>query len=262
MTNIKRQYGLIAAVSLSAIAMAALLPPLAQPADYHLFADRRDFLGIRNFNNVVSNLAFLFSGTVGLISLRRIQHTPMQSTFLDRKESLPYWMLFLSVTAIAVGSMYYHWSPDNDHLLWDRLFIATAIAALLSAVLSERIGPLAGLLTLPPLTVLAVLSVLYWHWTEQQGNGNLNFYIVMQFYSILLIAWVCLRFPSRYSHGSVFFQIIALYMAAKAAEMLDEKIYVWTATSISGHTLKHLIAACAAYRIIQMLRKRTILQRQ
>jgi len=43
------------------------------------------------------------------------------------------------------------------------------------------------------LVVLAVLSVLHWYWTEQQGAGNLNFYIVMQFYSILLIVWISLR---------------------------------------------------------------------
>jgi hypothetical protein len=66
-----------------------------------------------------------------------------------------------------------------DHLLWDRLPIVIAIAALLSAALVERLSRTAGLWALPLLVVLAVLSVLYWYWTEQQGAGNLNFYIVM-----------------------------------------------------------------------------------
>lgn len=140
--------------------------------------------------------------------------------------------------------------------MWDRLPIVIAIAALLSATLVERLSRTAGLWALPPLVVLAVLSVLYWYWTEQQGAGDLNFYIVMQFYSILLIVWISLRFPSRYTHGNGIYQIIALYAVAKVFEMLDAQIFTWTDGLISGHTLKHMIAAYAAYGIVQILRKR------
>ncbi|MDE2388314.1 MAG: ceramidase domain-containing protein [Betaproteobacteria bacterium] len=247
---------LLAGTSALAIIAAMILPPVAQPAEYHHFADRRSFFGIPNFNDVISNLAFLFSGSAGLIFLWRIHRNPAQTAFQDRKESWPYWVLLPSIAAVAFGSIYYHWTPDIDHLLWDRLPIVIAIAALLSATISDRISLTAGLRLLPLLVVLAVFSVLYWYWTEQQGTGNLNFYIVMQFYSILLIVWISLRFPSRYSHGNGVFQVIAWYAVAKAAEMLDERIFTWTAGLISGHTLKHLIAAFAAYWIVWILRKR------
>lgn len=240
------------------ILAAAWLSPLAQPAEYHHFADQRSFFGIPNFNDVVSNLAFLLSGGAGLGFLWRIRQQPEHTTFEDCKESLPYWVLFLSVTTVAFGSFYYHWTPDVDHLLWDRLPIVIAIAALLSATLVDRVSKTAGLVALPLLVTLAVLSVLYWYWTEQQGAGNLNFYLVMQFYPILLIVWLSLRFPSRYSYGYVVFQVIALYAAAKLFEILDSQIFAWTNGWISGHTLKHLVAAFAAYWIVRMLRERGV----
>ncbi|QOJ22869.1 MAG: ceramidase domain-containing protein [Gammaproteobacteria bacterium] len=251
-----RHIWILTGISILIIVTALLLPPFAQPAGYHHFADRRSFLGIPNFNDVASNLAFLFSGAAGLIFLWCVHQDPAQTTFQDRRESLPYWVLFSGIASVACGSIYYHWTPDIDHLLWDRLPIVVAITALLSATLVERVSRAAGLGILPLLVALAALSVLYWYWTEQQGAGNLNFYIVMQFYPILLIVWISLRFPSRYTHGNGIYQIIALYAVAKVFEMLDAQIFAWTDGWISGHTLKHLIAAYAAYRIVQILRKR------
>ncbi|MBS0588086.1 MAG: alkaline phytoceramidase [Proteobacteria bacterium] len=250
---------LLAGTSILVIIAAMILPPVAQPSGYHHFADQRSFFGVPNFNDVISNLAFLLSGGTGLVFLWRVHRNPTQTTFQDRKESWPYWVLFLNITAVAFGSIYYHWMPDIDHLLWDRLPIVIAIAALLSATVADRISLAAGLRLLPLLVVFAVLSVLYWYWTELQGAGNLNFYIVMQFYSILLIVWISLRFPSRYTYGNGVFQVIAWYVVAKAAEMLDGEIFAWTDGWISGHTLKHLIAAFAAYWIVWVLQKRVLL---
>ncbi|MDP3661914.1 MAG: alkaline phytoceramidase [Nitrosomonas sp.] len=251
-----RQFWILAGITVLVVAAAMILPPIPQPAEYHQFADQRSFSGIPNFNDVISNLAFFLSGSAGLVFLARVYRTPAQTTFHDLKECLPYGVLFFSVTAAALGSMYYHWTPDVDHLMWDRLPIVIGIAALLSATLVDRISPAVGLWALPLLVVSAVFSVLHWYWTELQGTGNLNFYIVMQFYSILLIVWISLSFPSRYTRGNDVYQVIALYAIAKLAEILDWQIFVWTDDWISGHTLKHLIAAYAAYRIVQILRKR------
>lgn len=254
--NMQRHLWLICGLSVVIFIIAMLLPSVPQPVEYHDFADQRSFLGIPNFNDVISNLAFLLSGGAGLMFLWRVQKTPTQTTFYNLTESLPYWVLFLSITLVAFGSIYYHWAPDIDRLLWDRIPIVITIAAFLSATLIERVNPVIGFRALPVLVVLAMMSVLYWYWTEQQGIGNLNFYIVMQYYSILLIVWICSRFQSRYSYGNDVNQVIVLYAAAKVAEFLDRPIFTWTDGWISGHTLKHLIAAYAAHRIVQILRKR------
>lgn len=256
--NRNQQLYILGGLSVVVVIAAWLLPAFPQPAYYHEFVDQRSFLGIPNFNDVMSNLAFLFSAGAGIVFLYWIQRMPEQHSFEYRNECLPYWVLFLSVSAVAFGSMGYHLAPDNDRLVWDRLPIVVALAALLSATLVERVNRTAGLWALPVLVVLAILSVWYWHWTELQGRGNLNFYVVAQFYSIVTILWISLRFPSRYSEANGIFQVIGLYGMAKAAEMLDGGIFTWTGGLISGHTLKHVIAAYAVYRIVQILRKRQI----
>ncbi len=121
--------GWVGAVSLLVVIVAVLLPPLPQPVEYHQFADQRSFFGISRFNDVMSNLAFLLSGAAGLVFLWRVCRMPASVQFQHRRESLPYWVLFSSIVLVAFGSIYYHRTPDTDHLLWDRLPIATGIAA-------------------------------------------------------------------------------------------------------------------------------------
>ncbi|MBA3755230.1 MAG: hypothetical protein H0X02_02930 [Nitrosomonas sp.] len=68
-----------------------------------------------------------------------------------------------------------------------------------------------------------------------------------------------LFYSSCYTHAKDIYQVIAVYAVAKLAEMLDMQIYSLTSHLISGHTLKHLLAAFAVYRIVQMLQKRELL---
>jgi len=49
---------ILAAVSIAAIVAVILHGPIPQPPGYHAFADQRALLGIANFGNVMSNLAF------------------------------------------------------------------------------------------------------------------------------------------------------------------------------------------------------------
>ncbi len=241
--------------------VAAILPPMAQPIAYHLFADQKLFFGIPNFLNVVSNLAILFSGALGLLFILRSDQSTMQQCFINQKECWPYLVVFLSVVVTGFGSAYYHWAPDNTSLLWDRLPIATGVTALLAATMVERIGLRVGLWALPFLVLLGVVSVLYWYWTEQSGAGNLNFYIVVQFYSLLLIVLLGLFFPSNYTHGGDMYKVIGLYIIAKLAETFDLDIYNFGQV-ISGHTIKHLLAAIAIYLIVRMLQKRVCIPKK
>src|SRR5205807_2566137 len=110
--------------------------------------------------------------------------------------------------------------------------------ALLSATITERIGLKAGLRLLPILVMVGVLSVMHWYWSEQRGAGNLNFYIVVQFYSILLIVLLGVFFPSQYTRGADIYIVFAWYSAAKLAEITDREIY-GLGHLISGHTAKH-----------------------
>jgi hypothetical protein len=59
----------LALLALAVTVAALALPPLPQPPEYHQFADQRTLLGIPNFFNVFSNVAFLLVGAAGVVLL-------------------------------------------------------------------------------------------------------------------------------------------------------------------------------------------------
>jgi hypothetical protein len=247
---------LLGALSIAMLLIAGLAPPVPQPAEYHRFADQREFFGVPNFFNVISNVGFLLVGVRGMLFLTRSGSARANTVFVEPRERWPYLVLLASVALTGIGSAYYHLAPDNGRLMWDRLPMAVGIMALVAATLTERVSVRAGLQLLPLLVVLGAGSVLHWHWSEQEGAGNLNFYIVVQFYSILVIVLLAKFFPSRYTRGEDIYAVVAWYALAKAFEIADQKIYD-LGNLVSGHTVKHLVAAAAAYWILRMLRRRT-----
>jgi len=236
---------LFAAVALGGTVAAFLLPPLRQPESYHHFADDRTLAGIPNCLNVVSNAGFLLVGLMGLRFLFGVDH------FIDPRERAAYVVFFLGVLFTCFGSSYYHWAPRDATLAWDRLPMTLAFMSLLAAMIAERISVTAGARWLWPLVVAGAASVGWWRWTE-----NLWPFMAAQYFSIFLIGWLLMFFPPAYTHGADLVTVTGFYVLAKIAEALDERIYA-LARWISGHTLKHLIAALAVYWVLRMLRKRT-----
>ncbi len=251
----RRRLWILGFLSVGVVLAAAIASPIPQPAEYHQFADQRIFSGIPNFLNVVSNAAFLLVGIAGVGFLFRASGSDAAQALVASPERWPYLILFLSVAMASMGSAYYHLAPDNDRLVWDRLPIGVGIMGLLAATLSERVSPRVGLRLLPVLIAIGAGSVVHWYWSEQRGAGNLNFYIVVQFYSLLLIFLLGLFFPSRYTRGADMYVVMALYGLAKLAEIGDREIYN-LGQLMSGHTAKHLLAALAIYWILRMLTKR------
>ena len=245
----------MAIVSLGVLLVAALAPPIPQPQGYHRFADDRSFFGIPNFFNVISNLPFFQVGAAGLVFLLYERNSKANPSFITRDERWPYLILFMSVALTAVGSAYYHLAPDNDRLMWDRLPLAVAVTALLSAQLVERVSPQTGLRMMPALVGIGAASVLYWHWSEREGAGNLNFYIVVQFYSLLVILLLAIFFRSPYPGAASIYIALIWYAVAKLTEIADHQIYNM-GQLISGHTAKHVLAACGVYCVLHMLKTR------
>jgi len=237
-------FGLIALF----VAAAVLAPPLTTPDAFRTLADTRGLLGIPNFADVASNVALLLAGAWGLFSLRR-------AAFADPAERWPYAATFLMVALTAPGSVYYHLAPDDARLVWDRLPISMGFMALLCAVLAERVGVKAGVRLLLPLMLAGAVSVLYWRWSVLQGAENLLPYAAVQFGALAAIVLAVLLFPARYTRGADFFVAFGLYALAKVAEGLDAEIYA-LGHLVSGHTLKHLLAAAAVAWLVRMLHLR------
>jgi hypothetical protein len=234
------------------IAASFLLPPLPQDLAYHRFADQRTILGIPHFWNVVSNAPFLLIGAAGLILLLADGGLGPGRRFGRASEKIPFLVLFLGVTLTAFGSAYYHLDPSNERLVWDRLPMAIGFMGLFAAILGERTQPWLGAAALGPLVVLGVGSVLYWHWTEQAGVGNLVPYVAVQFYPLLLIPVLLLFTKPRWTRGGDYLIGLGWYALAKVLELGDAWIY-FQLGAVGGHPLKHLAAALGAYWILRML---------
>jgi hypothetical protein len=219
------------------VSLVALLPlpPLLQDQNYHQFADQRELFGIPNFWNVVSNLPFIAIGAAGLLRFHRDAISVV---------------LFSGIFLTGFGSSYYHWNPDDVTLFWDRLPMTLCFAAILSAVVEERVDAKAGVMLLRPLLAIGIFSLLLWRWTD-----DLRLYAWAQFFPFLVLVLILRLFPAKYTGSYYWVAAAALYALAKLLEFLDAQIYS-VGSIVSGHTLKHLAAAAASFAILRLWQTR------
>jgi len=240
-------------VLISAIIMisTAFVDPVAQDQQYHQFADEASYFKIPNTINVVSNLLFALVGLYGLICLcfRR------SLVLIDSIFPL-YVTFFAALVIIAPGSAYYHWMPDNQSLVWDRLPITVAFMSFFSIILAERTSLKFSKLIFLPLLVVGVMSIVYWHYSESIGAGDLRPYGLVQFLPMLLIPLILLMFKAKFTLDSRLWWFLGCYLIAKVFEAFDDQIFDFL-DLISGHSLKHLLASFGCLIYLRYLQNRT-----
>lgn len=123
--------------------------------------------------------------------------------------------------------------------------------ALFAALTSEHVRLALERVLLPVALVLGIASVAWWRYAD-----DLRFYAWVQFTPLVTIAFLLLACRGRYTHREFLAYGLVAYALAKAAEFGDAAIFELTAGNISGHTLKHLLAALALFVVYLMLRKR------
>ncbi len=227
---------LVGAALVAGLLAAFSRPPIPQDPAYHAFADQRALAGVPNFWNVTTNLPFLLVGVFGLSRVARLLRPQLRTEFV---------LFATGVLCVAFGSAYYHLAPSNATLVWDRLPMTVGFMALFSLVVRDRLSESIGRRALAPLLVAGASSVLYWYATELQGRGDLRPYLVVQFLPILLIPLMLLTGAGAGGlRASWIWATLAVYVVAKQAESHDRALYEATQL-LSGHSLKHLVAACA-----------------
>jgi Ceramidase len=243
-TATRAQVGAIVLWHLLGIALGvmALLPPIAQKAAYHAFHDARPWLGVPNALNVLSNIPFMI---IGLLGLRHVARATEESIPVALRPA--YLILFSGLLLTGFGSAYYHWAPDNHTLVWDRLPMTLAFTSLFATVLGERIDLNLGRYAAVPLAVLGLGSVVWW-----AAFDDLRPYGIVQFYPILAIPVLLWAYPPRYTASSGLIAALGCYLVAKALEDADGSIFAFGHV-VSGHTLKHLMAAAGSWCIYRML---------
>lgn len=224
------------------VAVVLSLGRIPQTPVYHHFCDERTIAGIPHFGDVVSSLGFFIVGTIGLFRV-------WNSTG-SRKLRRIYSVVFAGIFITGVGSMVYHWHPNDGTLLYDRLPMTLVFMGITAAVLEESI-PGVGAALLWPLLAAGLGSVWWWRYTEAQSAGDLRGYILVQYYPMVLIPLTLLLFPGAQIRRGwpPLLLCFGCYGLAKAVESLDCPIFSMMGW-ISGHTIKHLLSALAVYFLV------------
>jgi len=214
-----------------AAGIAWWIGPVPQDPAYHQFADSRACGLLPNCLNVLSNLAFLVVGVLGLTRLNGWSGTlrPALKVF--------WWGVLL----VALGSAWYHWAPDDARLVWDRLPMTVAFMGLFAAVLLDRMHFKPWIL--PALVGVGLASIGVW-----VLSGDLRLYGLVQFLPMALMVVILIRHPQGEIPLPALIWALGWYVAAKLGEWLDGEILAWTGL-VSGHSLKHLLAALATVRL-------------
>jgi hypothetical protein len=213
-----------------AVAIAALLlafvfvPSTPQDPGYHDFADQRTMLGIPNALNVLSNVGFVIVGMLGLLRLRR--RDAITLTF------------FAGMLATGIGSSIYHLAPRDATLVVDRLPMTIAFASFFLLLLDIR-----SIRALLLMCALGVGTIVWW-----LTLNDLRPYAVFQ--ALPILAFIVTRFfrGQRGAQWPLWF-VTAGYVAAKLCETWDRPIFRALDGVVSGHTLKHLVAALATFAV-------------
>lgn len=241
------RWSIIGGVCFAAVIAACFLAPISQPQAYHHFADQRIIAGIPHGLDVLSNLAFLLSGGLGLIFI--LSSGPA----FDSGTRWAFVTLFFGLVLTSLGSAYYHLQPDNQRLVFDRLPMIIAMSGCVSALLADRFGG-ATAWSIAALLGIGLWTVHYWSAGEELGHGDLRWYALYQGLVIIVSALLLCLFPSRNGATPAFAILFAGNVLAKVFELLDKPIY-GIGGIVSGHTLKHLSAGLAFLPLVFLVRR-------
>ncbi len=251
MVSLKKSLTLLLSATLLLIMFFSLTLPIPQSQSYHRFADQRNWQGMPNAWNVLSNIAIALPGIGGLYLL--LSSDKVQ--FNDHRERWLWVGVSIGLIMTAAGSSYYHLAPDNARLVWDRLPMTFVFMSLAAALIGERITIQLGLWLWPVLLCTGFFSVFLWYLSEMRGNSDLRFYIGIQAFTIL-VTMLMLLLPSRYDRKWDLALVSTCYGLALLFDLSDHQIYRITSGLVSGHTLKHLMVGLAGACLVWMIWKR------
>ncbi len=185
--------------------------------EYCNFADKRCICGIRNFGDVISNLAFIGAGVYNSFT------ASINEVVIFNNSNI---QLGLICILIGIGSTYFHWRPSLATLYWDRLPMIIGMAYIINYYTGLGFQDL----------LLDGLFTLEFH--KVMPGNNLSLYVEFQMNMIIFLFWI---------NGISW--CLVLYILAKVFEDCDEYVYLMTNRCISGHTIKHLLAGLAMMMI-------------
>jgi len=241
---ITKAEGLLLAAGLAALLAALFAPALAQPAHAHDFADQRLLWGIPYALDVLSNLPFLLAGVAGFFALRGAREAGVSPAQRITAE-----LFFIGLVLTAIGSSWYHWAPNDVGLALDRHAMSVAFAGLLGLLVVTQVSERAGLALAAAVVMLATAGIQICLHT-----GNVLPWALVQFGGMALVLVLAFLRPQGGVLRVRWGWVICAYAVAKLFEVADHVVFEATDQWIAGHTVKHVVAALAAWPVISALR--------
>lgn len=235
---------LLAAVVAVFLGLAWGLPPLAQAPHYHAFADQRAWAGLPCALDVLSNAAFVLAALAGAWALSgpRARRLPAAQRALAA-------MFFAGLALTGGVSAWYHWAPHDATLWWDRFGMLWAFAGLLGLAVSTRVDGRTPWAVVAAVLLGGVAALQAW-----AATGNLLPWAVLQGGGVLVLLGLACVAPLPGAPPVRWGAVVALYAVAKALEAGDAAVFAATHAVVSGHSLKHVVAAAAALPVACALR--------
>ncbi len=208
---------------------------MVQNQAFYNFADQNSLIGIPHFHNVISNLMFtLFSG-YGLYLY-----------FSNSQEYSISWLVFLiGVFFVAPGSAYFHWNPNDQTLVWDRLPMTVGFMGLMSAAMVDVFKIKNEKLLLSTLVLFGLYSVIHWI-----VFNDLRVYTWVQLAPIIGLLYISFFLPSNVLRPRYLVIAILFYALAKASETYDQQVLDYI--GYNGHSLKHILASFSTLSLVIM----------
>jgi hypothetical protein len=242
MSNRKILYFLVA-LAIVSIALLFYIGPKAQDLEYHCFSDRNNIFSINNFHNVISNLPFLIVSLIGLMFYFKNRNK------WDLYFKILYLVLFLGIALTGIGSAYYHYSPNNSTLVWDRLPMTLVFTSIFALVVNRAINLRVSKVVFYSFFTLGILSIVYWWYSETINRGDLRPYAFVQFFPIISV--LTLLISKKFNGKKWILLMCSSYIIAKFCESYDHEIN--QLISYSGHSLKHLFAAISTWFVYKFV---------
>lgn len=218
--------------------LALWLPAVEQSAHYHDFADQRPWGALPYAGDVLSNLAFALFALWG--GWQWWQQRP--ALCLTEQAMLLGVVLGLGLTSL--GSSYYHLAPEDGRLWWDRLGMLFIFAPLLGLAVAERLDAASAWVTAPVVLLAGFISLQYW-----ASSGNALPWALLQGGGMLLLLVLAFAPVQTQQVGIRWGLVIACYTLAKLLELGDGAVFAATGQWVSGHSLKHMVAALALWPV-------------
>lgn len=234
---------LLSGLMLSSIILLWFRLPKADSPHYFDFADQITLFGIPHAFDVLSNLSFFAAGLYGLLEVAKNWRKGTPSIAILGS------VLSLAAILTCVGSAYFHWSPNPQTLIWDRIPMTIGFAAVAAMVVADRIHARFGLVTLGVLVPFGLLTIIGY----ANGFFDLRPYLLLQFGSLIFILLTICIYRHGHIRNSMYSTAVFWYVLAKIFENYDQIILNYTGF-VSGHTLKHLSAAIAIFWLLTFYR--------